>query len=981
MKQGFQIIVWAFFLMSCKNYYKSYKTLESFSSSAVEGEVARLAHKKSGAELILIKNKDPARGFAAAFKTPPYDDTGLFHIFEHAVLAGSRLYPSKSNFFKVIGSSVAHFINALTYSVSTLYPFITRDGKDFDNLLSVYMDAVFFPKAIQDPRIMQREGWRYEVHPETKKMSINGIVLNEMKGFFASPYTILYLNLNRALLPQTPYAYESGGLPEQIASLRFEQIVSAHKKYYHPQNALIILYGDIDFKKALSLMDKQFLSLFDKDTDFKSPEIPRQKDFAEPKSPPAKAFYPGQKGKNKDFAAKGYVLGPLSRLEEESFHILLKAFASNPVAPLKLRALKEGLASSVFYQPLEGEDNALAFVFEGAESSKREKLGQILQEEIDKAIQEGLDQELVASVLNQHEFYLKEKSNSRWKSYFWSKMIMQNWLYPDLPLSEELDFISRLNKTRELLSSKAYIKNFFQKHLKENKRYRWLVMEPDPLFSEKFNKAMDKRVEQALSLKSINEYEKEDQVYRQWLSAKEPQEIIDKIPLLKLSDFKADDPAIPFKKSKMGSAQIIEYPQKANGVSYIDLFFDLRGVQEKNLKNLELFASLLKKTDTDNYSFQKLQKQMGAYVGRMSFEASAYQSAKNPKEFKPLMKVSLRFLNENREKSFELLKEVLAHSRFTPTDHAQNLLAEIKTDMSHGVSHRAVDLALMAAQKSFFPAQGGFESETSGGAFERYILKSKLDASQLLPELKALLKNIFNQNRLFLATITADHQELKALKAETEKLKSVLPSAGSADQKWLFAKQKNYQGYAIPGESQYVAESASFKEQGLDYSGQLLVYSQYLETHFMYPKLREQNGAYGAWPTAERNGLWSFQTYKDPHLKKTFDIFSQAVDFMKNEILDQKKIHPAILGSLKRFYEDLSVYGKMDLMTYLFLADLSWEDYIQTKKEILETSPESFQKINQALAKSLKKSQKAVAGNPAILKKEAPFLKDILPLN
>ena len=981
MKKLILILISAYFLISCspKNSYNSYKTLESFKLDSVDGEVTQLIHKRSGAQLVLVKNKDLARSFMASFRTPPYDDTGLFHIFEHAVLAGSRLYPSKSNFFNVSKSSVASFTNAITSSVSTFYPFVTRDPKDFDNLLSVYMDAVFFPKVIKDPRIIKREGWRYEIHPETKKMSINGIVFSEMKGSFAAPDHLLWMNLNRSLLPQTPYAYSSGGLPEQIASLRFEQIVEAYKKYYHPQNSLICLYGDIDFKKTLTTMDTKFLSHFNKAKDFKRPEIPMQKDFNYPSSP-LKASYPGPKGSHKDFVAKGYVLGQLTPLEKDAVSVMLEAFASNSIAPLKLRILKEGLATSVSHSILEGKDNALAFVFKGTENSKIKSLGDVLQEEIDKVIYQGLDQELLTSILNKYEFSHKEKNNQALKGLSLSWDIKLHWLYPDRPLAQELDFVRRFKKLKKLFNNKTFVKRFFQKHFKKNPRSLWLVLQPDPLFSEKFNKALEERITTALKIKPLSNYEKEDKVYRQWVAAKESPEITDKTPLLKLSDIKAEENPIPFNKSKTESSKIIEYPQSANGISYIKLFFDLRGVEEKNLKNLKLFTRLLKKTETDNYSFQELSRQIGTYIGGMSFDTRVYQSFKNTKEFKPLMEVSLRFLNKNRGKSMALLKELLVHSQFSPTDRVQNLLDEMKTEMSNSISYRAWRLALISAKKNFFPNQVALVDETSGGAFEKYMLKSKKVSKQLVPEFKLMLKDIFNQSRLYLITITADQKELKTLKTEVVKLKQFLPAQGSKDQKWSFSKQKNYQGYAIPGEVQYVVETTSFKEQGLKYSGSLDVYSKYLDTHFMLPRFREQAGAYGAQSFAKRDGLWTLLTYKDPNLKKSFGVFSQAVDFMKNENLNQEKLKPAILGSLKTFYKDRSVSEKSDWMTYLYLSDLSWNDYIQTKKEILATTPKNFQKISQALTSSLKKSQKAVAGNPDKIKKEAPFLKEILSL-
>lgn len=982
MKQCFKIIILTYVLMSCspKNFYPSYKTLESFKISDFDGEVVQLTHKKSGARLVLMKNKDQARSFTAVFRTPPYDDTGLFHIFEHAVLAGSRLYPSKSNFFNVASSSVASFINAMTTDISTLYPFITRDPKDFDNLLSVYMDAVFFPEATKDPRIMKREGWRYEIHLKTKKLSLNGIVFSEMKGNFSSPYWLLLFNLGRFFLPQTPYAYESGGFPEQIASLRFEQIVEAHKKYYRPQNSLIFLYGDIDFKKTLATIDKKFLSHFNKNKNFKSPEIPRQKGFKDSDPPVVKTSYPGSKGDNKDFVAKGYLLDKFSLLEENALSVLLNAFASNPVAPLKLRILNEKLASSVFYQSLGRENNALAFVFEGTEAKKRESLEIIFQEELNKVIRQGLDQELVTSVLNKYEFLYKEKGNANHKGLFWIWTVKKSWLYPNRPLVEELDFIGQFKKLREFLSDESYVKKFFKKHFKDNKRFRWLVMQPDPLFSKKFNKILEERITKALKLKPLREYEKEDKVYRQWVSAKEPTEVTNKTPLLKLSNLKADEKPIPFKKSKIGASEIMEYSQEANGISYINFFFDLRGLKEKNLKNLALFTNLLKKTNTDNYSFQELQKQIDTSIGNISFYTEIYQSFKNTKEFKPFIRVSLHFLNENREKSMELLKEILAHSQFAPVDRVQNLLNEMKVDMSNSIPWRARRLVTQSAQKSFFPAQGSFLDETRGGIFIKYLLRSKMDFQQLIPQFQLMLKNIFNQNRLSLVTITADQKELRKLKAKVTKLKKSLPAQGLKDQKWAFSNQKSYQGYVIPGEVQYLAETTSLKDQGLDYSGSLLVYSNYLDNHFLHPQIREQAGAYAAWSSVKRNGLLTMNTFRDPNLEKSFDIFSRSVDFMKNESLDQEKLKAAILDSLKRFYADRSVSRKEGLMTSLYLSDLSWKDYIKIKKEILKTSPASFRKINQALALALKKSKKAAAGNPNTLKKEAPFLKEVLTL-
>ena len=497
--------------------HPAYKKQDSFQLKSFEGKATQLIHKKSGAELFLIQNKDQARTFMASFKTPPYDDTGLFHTFEHAVLAGSRLYPSKSNFHNVSSSSIASFINAMTGPIWTSYLFVTRDSKDFENLLSVYMDAVFFPKAITEPNLLKREGWRYEIAPDTKKMSINGVVFNEVKGVFSGPYQLLWKNLTRAFLPQTPYFYESGGTPEKIPNLQFQQFVSAHKKYYHPQNSLIFLYGDIEFKKTLDLMDKQFLSHFQKSKTFKSPALPRQKDFKNLNPSFLKTSYPAPKGNRKKFMAKVYLLEKLKPLEEQALFVLMNAFAGNDIALLKLRILKEKLAKSVFSMGL-GDHNAKAFVFETDGDSKKEQLESILEEEINKIIEQGMDQKFLTSILNKYEFLDKERNhNTDHKGIrLGLATVLDHWLYPDQTLEQMLDKAYQFQQLRKILKDQSFIKKTFQTHFKNNSQTSWFVMEPDPLYSQKFNQRLEANITKALQEKSLQEHEKEYKLYQEW---------------------------------------------------------------------------------------------------------------------------------------------------------------------------------------------------------------------------------------------------------------------------------------------------------------------------------------------------------------------------------------------------------------------------------------------------------------------------------
>ncbi len=961
--------------------YPGYKLTKKSHVDPISSDVVELEHEKSGATVVLVKNDDPARSFMAGFRTPPYDDTGLFHIFEHAVLEGSRFYPSKSNFFHLANSSVASFINAMTGPVYTLYPFVTRSQKDFDNLMSVYMDAVFFPNVLNDERIIRREGWRYEVDAKSNKMSINGIVLSEMKGAFSSPYRSVWFQLGKALVPQSPFSYSSGGLPEKVATLTFEQIKEAHKKYYHPQNSVIYLYGDLDYPKQLKTIDEKFLSHFERTENYERPAIPLQSQFDYP-TPTLEATYPGKKEPNKDFIAKGFVLGSeLTDVEEYAIPVLMQAFSEKNAAPLKLRAMKEGLAKSTFFTDFGGEDNGIALIFEGTNIKDQAKIESTLNEELSKAAEQGLDPELLTAILNKYEFAYKEKnSNGSHKGMQLGSIVLNNWIFKDKPLEEALDFVTQFKKLRAQLSDQDFVKGIFKKYFVDNKKSRWVTLTPDPEFSEKFNAGLDKQVEEALKEQPLSKYQEADTVYKEWVASKESDDILNKTPTLDLTDIKVDEKPIAMSKKQIGETDVLLYPQDTSGISYMDLYFDLKGVDEANLRNLSFFTGFIKKTDSQNMSFQEIEKQSDTFLGGLGFDTDTFQSVKDPNQYRPSLTVSLRFLNENREKAMELVKELITGAQFAPSDRLNNLIEEVKTGMLSGISYRAPSLSISAASKSFFPVQGAFGEETGGGVFENYVIQTEFNPNEMTKNLASLVAKIFNQKRLYLATVTSSQKDLSTLEKSIAKLKADLPEQGSADQTWSFDKQEDYDGYAIPGEVQYVAQVTSYKKQGLEYDGSMNVYSRFLNNNYMTPKLREQAGAYGGRASFSRNGLFSMSTYRDPNLQKSYQIFEGAIDFMKNEKFTTEKLKPAILGSLKPYYQDKSVVGKTSQMTWLYLTDQTWDDYMKVKKEILNTSPEQMNKISEILSKALPESKKAVAGNANKLKAEAKFLKNVLSI-
>ncbi|MDI3270749.1 MAG: insulinase family protein, partial [Bacillota bacterium] len=313
----------------------------------IPAEVREFLHEKTGARLLAFLNDDDNKVFTIAFRTPPPSSNGLPHILEHSVLNGSRKYPSKEPFVELLKGSLATFLNAMTYPDKTVYPVASRNEKDFFNLVDVYLDAVFFPRLIEDPHILMQEGWHYELLGEDQPLEIRGVVYNEMKGAYSSPEAVLFKAVQEGLFPDTPYRFDSGGDPAVIPTLDQTSFVEFHSAYYHPSNSRIIVYGDVDLEAFLQKLDQEYLSRFEKREVDSS--LPLQMPFPEPKEARARYSLPrGTSPEGKDYLAFAAVVAEAAEPEVHmAFEVLTSVLVESPAAPLKKVLLERGLGEDV----------------------------------------------------------------------------------------------------------------------------------------------------------------------------------------------------------------------------------------------------------------------------------------------------------------------------------------------------------------------------------------------------------------------------------------------------------------------------------------------------------------------------------------------------------------------------------------------------------------------------------------------------------
>ena len=103
--------------------FKGYSLVEKRDLPDIRSVGYLYKHDKTGAEVLYLKNEDDNKAFNIAFRTPPYNDNGIAHIIEHSVLNGSKKYPSKEPFVELLKGSLNTFLNAMTYSDKTVYPY------------------------------------------------------------------------------------------------------------------------------------------------------------------------------------------------------------------------------------------------------------------------------------------------------------------------------------------------------------------------------------------------------------------------------------------------------------------------------------------------------------------------------------------------------------------------------------------------------------------------------------------------------------------------------------------------------------------------------------------------------------------------------------------------------------------------------------------------------------------------------------------
>lgn len=942
-----------------------------------------LKHKKTGAKVVLLENDDDNKVFYIGFRTPPKESTGVAHILEHSVLCGSKDFPVKDPFVELAKGSLNTFLNAMTYPDKTVYPIASCNHKDFQNLMHVYLDAVFYPNIYTEPKIFMQEGWHYHLEHADDDLKYNGVVYNEMKGAFSSPDDVLDREIFNSLFPDTTYGYESGGDPKHIPELTYEQFLSFHKRYYHPSNSYIYLYGNMDMVEKLDWIDKNYLSKFDY-LEIDS-SIQPQHTFAKPLDYTKEySITENETEKNATYLSYNTVVG--SSLDKElyiAFQILDYALCSAPGAPLKQALIDAGIGEDVYSVYENGIlQPYFSIVAKNAEKTQKEEFLNIIQSVLKKQATEGIDKKALKAGINYYDFKYKEADFGSYpKGLMYGLQALDSWLYDEMAPFEHIE----ANQTFESLKQKidsGFYEQLVDSFLINNPHKAVITVVPVKGLTAQLDKELQGKLDAykaSLSEKEIEKLVDDTQKLIAYQSAEPTAAELAKIPLLERTDIrKQAEPFINEVREKDG-IKVLSHDIFTNGVSYIKFIFDANQISNELLPYLGILKNVLGFLNTENYNYGDLFNEINIQTGGFTALANTYVNSQKLDEFDLKFELRVKALYKNTEQAYELMKEILLTSKFTDYKRLLEVIKEMKARMQAYMMASGHSVAAVRSL-SYFSETAAVQEQLSG--IELYRLLETIDADyenqkeKVAANLQKVLEMICRPENL-LIDYTGTAEGLKKAEEYVTSFKNSLYTTGEKGSGFCFQPVQKNEGFKTSAGIQYVAMAGSFLKAGLPYTGALRVLKVIMGYEYLWNNVRVKGGAYGCMSNFTRSGECYFASYRDPNIRKTIDTYKNAVEFVKNFSADERTMTKFVIGAISDMDVPKNPAAKGALSLAAYLSNVTFEEEQKVRDEVLTVDTNKIRSLSAYLETALAYNCICVVGNEASIEEEKELFMNV----
>lgn len=935
-------------------FENTFTLVKSEKIDALNLEYQEYQHTNTGAKHIHLASDNTENVFLVALRTVPQDSTGVAHILEHTSLCGSERFPVRDPFFMMIRRSLNTFMNAFTSADWTAYPFASQSKKDFNNLLDVYLDAVFFARL--DELDFAQEGHRLEFeeldNPDSKLL-YKGVVFNEMKGAMSSVTSQQWQAIGEALFPSTTYHYNSGGEPEDIPSLSYAQLKEFYEVHYHPDNAVFMTFGDIPANEHQQRFEQLALNRFKAENQTVSVDL--QSAFTSPTQVEKTYPLPEKEinGRNTHHTIAwviGDIIHPVKLL---AAHLLSNVLLENSASPLR-KALETADFSNAPSSLCGLDDSNLQLTFmcglEDCDLNSVNQFETLVFETLKQVAEDGVDESHLEALLDQLELQQREISGGGYP--YGLQLILSSLpsvLHEGNPISA-LAIDDALKQIRTAIKEPDFIKNLINELLIDNPHRATITFNPDA------NLAQAKIDKEANILAEIQSS----------LSDEQKQQIVDTAKALQARQLTVDDPSVLPKvgledvpplanapafvtTSKSDNSKITFYPQGTNGLTYRQIIFSLPTLNQTEVENLSLHNRLLTEVGCAEQNYLETQNRQTQVCGSLQAFNSMRGKTTNEQDIQGIWALSSKGLSSKSAKIDSLMVDTISQPNFLESSRVKDIISQLATRAESSITGQGHSLAMSCASQGLSPI-AKLSHRTSGleGIKRLKDLKDTLNDDGKLDsfcrEIGDLHEKLVAQPYQQLIVEESSHQDTALQQAKEITLLS--ESVHTSEFNLAGTREHHQQIWVCNSQVNFCAKSYATVPAGHDDAAILTVLGGILRNGFLHTAIREQGGAYGGGASQDSmTAAFRFYSYRDPRLTETLNDFDQSLEWVMTNDLPFRVIEEAILGVIGSLDKPSSPAGtaKTHFHNNLFGRDRAHEQ--RFREAVLGTTAKDVKRV------------------------------------
>lgn len=963
-----------------------------------------LHHRASGARLLYLACEDENKAFSIAFRTPPTDDTGVFHILEHSVLCGSTKFPVKEPFVDLIKSSMQTFLNAMTYPDKTVYPVASTNEQDLLNLMDVYMDAVLNPAIYTKRAIFEQEGWHYELDvPEGAPLAAgtlryNGVVFNEMKGALSDPMSVLDDAVNRALFPDTAYACEPGGDPRAIPQLTYEQFLDTHARHYNLANSYIVLYGDMEVERELAFLDERYLGdgprLRDeaeraralqaaRDAEADATSDSHSTDGAattgEPnplvrQNPLVCDYERVEMATTPDNALVGmaYVIGDAAdRKRLVAADVLIDALMGTNEAPVKKAILAAGLGGNVVsYTSGDLLQPHTLIILQNAKPEVAREFRRVIEDECLRLVKEGIPRERLAAILANEEFDLRQRDYGYADGVALACDALGTWLYDDAdeaatrgieygPIYEELN--------REL--DGTYFEDLLRELVLESEHRALVELVPvaDDAAASREEEAELAAAKAAMDDAELQRIVEDVAALRERQEAEDAPEARATLPRLHVSDIGPARPEPQLVIDKQTPIPCLRHDLPTHQLAYALTYFDLSHLSFAELPYVTVLTRLMNQLATERMTAGELDSYVCANLGFLSFTTEV-ATQPNWKLANPRLLVSAGALSEKMDALARIPREVWSETVFEDTERMRDVLTQTRIGMEQSFLMNGHSAALARAMSYGSPA-AVLTQQLSGVDFYlflRDLLDNFDDRKEGLCEtLRELQARIFTSTGT-VASFTGSDEDYRRYWSAAGDL-GLSPRTAATKELYVPWPEDKREAFIIPSDVTYLARACDPRTLEIETDGTWSVASNALSYDYLWNEIRVKGGAYGCGFRSPSPRHASFYTYRDPAIDPSLARIEAAGDWLASFDPDADTFEGFIVSCVSGMDAPLKPYTLTKRRNAEYFCKTPSGKRAERRQQMLESTPDALRALAADISRIAREAPACVfAGREAI---------------